>query len=81
MKYFILKPLNVGIDRQLVEKIQSINKAAEFSDTLEDCDVVVLQSGWSKSVIATKLYNQAQVLHKKIKEGLDLRAVPCIKRY
>lgn len=67
MKYYIVK---VGaIDEKMINGIKRFDKKVEIVDNLNDCDIVVLQRGWTDSMEAIEEYNLACELHKRCNEG------------
>ena len=65
MKYYIIKPTNNKIDENIINGIKELDKNAEIVYTLEDCDIVVLQKGWTRSKNACDERNRAYFELKK----------------
>ena len=70
MTYYIIKKKCDQVSDELITGIKHLDKHATFTDKLEDCDIAVMQRGWTKSKIATHEWNRAvSELHKPCKEG------------
>ena len=70
MIQYIIKKKCEKEDKELIAGIKRIDKQAKFTDKLEDCDIAVMQRGWTKSKVATHEWNRAvSELHKPCREG------------
>lgn len=70
MKYYIIKPKKDNIDTKLIEGIKSIDRNAEITDVIDECDVAVLQKGWTRSKTAVQERNhQCFERNKSCREG------------
>ena len=70
MIYYIIKKKCEKEDKNLIAGIKHLDKHAEFTDKLENCDIAVMQHGWTKSKVATHEWNRAvSERHKPCKEG------------
>jgi len=52
MKYYIIKPNSSKVSTELMDGIKSIDTSATFVKTIEECNIAVLQKGWTNSKIA-----------------------------
>ena len=70
MKYYVIKKKTDKIRADIIDGVMKMDKDAEFVDTLEDCDIAVLQQGWTKSKTAVEEKERAYFkLKKQCKEG------------
>jgi len=69
MKVYIIKPKSAPVNDVLKYNIETIGTEIEFVDYLVDCDIAVLQNGWTRSTYAIKEKEMAEKLHKRIEEG------------
>jgi len=72
MKYYVIKKRSEKIQENLIEGIRDIDPSPEFVDALEDCDIAVMQRGWTRSKAAVDEWNRAlHVLGKTCSEGYN----------
>ena len=70
MKYYIIKAKSVSIREDIVQGLNQIDKDAEIVNKIEDCDIAILQHGWtcSKAAVAEKNFVSLK-LRKPCREG------------
>lgn len=64
MRYLILKKKSDEINQELIAGIRRMDPEAEFTESLEYCDIVVLAKGWARSLAAARQWQKAQELKK-----------------
>lgn len=70
MKYYIIKAKSVSIREDIVQGLNQIDKDAEIVNKIEDCDIAILQHGWTRSKTAVVEKNFASLkLRKPCREG------------
>lgn len=70
MKYYIIKQVKDPVDPNLTAGIREIDPDAEIVHSLGECDIAVLQRGWTRSRVAvTEKNRQTFVRHKPCREG------------
>lgn len=69
MKYYILKPQKAPIKDEIMKGICSLDKTAQFTDSIDNCNIVVCQKGWTRSKSAIEDWLKAKELGITIKEG------------
>ena len=68
-KYYIIKGRGVSKQRDILMGIRKHDKHAEMVDNLDDCDVAVLQKGWTRSKFARADYAHAKSLRIRCDQG------------
>ena len=70
MKYYIIKAKSVSVREDIVQGLRQMDKGAEIVNKIEDCDIAILQQGWtrSKNAIAEKVH-ASYGLKKPCREG------------
>ena len=70
MKYYIIKKKSAAIRQDILDGIRRTDNNAKVVDELENCDIAVLQQGWTMSRTAVAERNRAlSELHKPCREG------------
>lgn len=69
MKYYIIKPKSHDFSRTMIENIKKLDSKAEFVEYLCECDIAVLQKGWSNSKISVEEMKLATVMCKEVRES------------
>ncbi len=70
MKYYIIKAKSVSIREDIIQVLNQIDKDAEIVGKIEDCDIAILQHGWTRSKTAVAEKNFASLkLRKPCREG------------
>ena len=70
MRYYIVKPRSHTISENLISGILSLDKDAIFVMNIDDCDIGILQKGWSRSKVAVAERNRlTSELGKRCEEG------------
>ena len=65
MKYYIIKAKSVSVREDILQGLRRMDKDAEIVDRIEDCDVAILQQGWTRSKTAIAEKNRASFDFKK----------------
>ena len=71
MKYYIIKAKSVLNNEEMIEGIRSVDQEAEFVDEFVECDMAILQPGWTRSNAAVEVYKSAKNKHVKCIEGYN----------
>lgn len=70
MKYYIIKAKSVSVREDILQGLHQVDKNAEIVSKIEDCDIVILQQGWTHSKTAIAEKDQASFeLKKPCREG------------
>ena len=69
MKYYVSKPVSHKLDERILVGIKEIDSEAEFVDTLQDADICVFQSGWTKSKVCVADYHLSRDNHIERRES------------
>jgi len=70
MKYYIIKPQNRPIDSKIIEGLKKVDREYNIVDSLDSCDIAVLQRGWTRSKVCVADWKkQVNERHKPCKEG------------
>lgn len=69
MKYYIIKAKSVSIRENIVQGLNQIDKDAEIVNKIENCDIAILQHGWTRSKTAVAEKNFASLIRKPCREG------------
>ena len=69
MKFYVIKPKTAETDKQIVIGMLNLDPYPTAVKSLEECDIAILQEGWTRSKCAVKEYHKAQELHIPCKEG------------
>lgn len=70
MKYYIIKKKSENVSSTIINGIRRMDNEAEFVNSLEECDLAVLQQGWTRSRTAVNERNRASFeLRKPCREG------------
>ena len=71
MKYYIIKKKSASVNQNIIDGIRIMDNNAEFVKNLEDCNIAILQQGWTHSRTAVAEKNRA---------SFELR-IPCREGY
>ena len=70
MKYYIIKKRSSPVRKVIIDGLHAMDRDAEIVDTLEECDVAILQQGWARSKVAVaEKLRASDELKKPCKEG------------
>lgn len=69
MKFYVIKPKSVEVDEQIVAGMLNIDPQAVAAPSLEECEIAILQKGWTRSKSAIQEYHKAHELHIPCREG------------
>ena len=69
MKYYISKPNSHKLDKSIIDGITSIEPDAQFVDSLQEADICVFQSGWTKSKTCVAEHHLARDMHIERRES------------
>ena len=70
MKYYIIKAKSVSVRADILQGLHQMDENAEIVNKIEDCDIVVLQQGWTHSKTAIAEKNRAYFeLKRPCREG------------
>lgn len=65
MKYYIIKPRSAYPDETIIKGILTADKSAKIVNTLDECDIAILQKGWTRSKIAVTEWKRQQFERRK----------------
>ncbi len=69
MKIYVIKPKSAEIDERIVAGMLNIDSQAVAVSSLKECDIAILQKGWTRSKNAVQEYHSARELHIPCREG------------
>lgn len=69
MKFYVIKPKSAEVDERISVGMLNIYPQAVAVPSLEECDIVILQKGWTRSKSAVQEYHKAKELHIPCREG------------
>ena len=69
MKFYVIKPKSAEIDERISAGMLNIDPYSTAVPSLEECDIAILQKGWTRSKSAVQEYRKAQELHIPCREG------------
>ena len=70
MKYYIIKAKSVSVREDILQGLHQMDENVEIVNKIEDCDIVILQQGWTRSKTAIAEKDQASFdLKKPCHEG------------
>ena len=69
MKYHIIKPKSVPVDKRIIAGIKESDDVAIFVDNGKECDVAVLQKGCTRSKICVAEIKRLRDAGKPLREG------------
>ena len=65
MKYYIIKAKSVSVREDILQGLRQMDKSADIVNKIEDCDIAILQQGWTRSKTAIAEKDQASYGFKK----------------
>ncbi len=69
MKFYVIKPKSAEVDERIVAGILNIDPQSAAVSSLEECNIAILQKGWTRSKSAVQEYHRARELHIPCREG------------
>ncbi len=69
MRYYIVKAQSVSVNEKIVDGIMESDKCAVFVNAPDDCDVAVLQKGFTRSKCAVAEMKRLRESGKPCVEG------------
>lgn len=69
MKFYVIKPKSAEIDERIIAGMLNIDPQGAAVSSLEECDIAILQKGWTRSKSAVQEYHKAHELHIPCREG------------
>lgn len=69
MKFYVIKPKSAEIDEQIIAGMLNIDPQAAAVSSLKECDIAILQKGWTHSKSAVQEYHGARELRIPCREG------------
>ena len=69
MKFYVIKPKSAEVDERIIIGMLNIDPYPAAVPSLEECDIAILQKGWTRSKSAVQEYHKAQELHIPCREG------------
>ena len=69
MKYYIIRPKCSKKDKKIIFGLREMDPDAVITDSIEECDIAILQRNWTRSKHALVMKEQADMLHKPCKEA------------
>lgn len=77
--YYISKPKSHKLNEAITDGIKKLDKEAVIVDTLEEADICIFQSGWTKSKKCVLEHHTARDKHIKCREGYLYTDYYCAK--
>ena len=69
MKYYILKAKSALIDENIINGIKESDSKAVIVSSSDDCDIAVLQKGFTRSKVAVAEFKRLRESGKPYREG------------
>ena len=70
MNYYIIKPKRNPVDDRIIEGVQKMDKESQIVNALDECDIAILQKGWTRSkVCLSEQERQVKERQKPCKEA------------
>ena len=69
MKIYVIKSKSAEIDERIIAGMLNIDPQTAAVSSLEECDIAILQKGWTRSKSAVQEYHRAREMHIPCREG------------
>ena len=69
MKIYVIKPKSAEVDERISTGMLNIDSHSAAVPSLEECDIAILQKGWTRSKSAVQEYHKARKMHIPCREG------------